>query len=213
MPFTFDAGDLLDQVQAHLIEVENRGVSWSSGQWTPAEALAILNQQVRAFLKDTCAVVDVTAFALTLPAGTFPQTDGWLATWYVSWGTAQLVAKRSLERGDRAEVDLLLLPATGTRPRYYIEDDAAGTLLASVAPVPAVAGHGTQYFVKAGTTLDDESSTVEIPDILAMGAKWATLAQMLAKIGRGADPERAQLAWQRRTEMVEACRVMFLGFA
>lgn len=213
MPSTFIDQTLLNQMQGHLVEPQDLGASWASGQWTFSEVVAYLNQQMQQLLKDTCAVVNFASTALTLPAGTFTQQGDWLITWYVSWGTSQFVGKRSLERGDRAEMDLLLLPATASRPRYYLEDDTPGTLIAAVAPVPAAAGHITQYYVQAGALLEGDGQTVSVPDILAMGVKWGAIAMQLSKVGRGADPERAALAWSRRQEIVEAARLLFLGFA
>ena len=207
---------LLQQLQYAVIEAPDGGQSWLSGLWTRDEVLAVANQQQDRVIFDT-GVVATTAF-LVMSAGDalVALPTNWLRTLAVLWSGAD-GSLRELQRGDSFETDQAIptWQTTGATPLVYMEDDHPGSLIVRIAPAPDVAGGITLFYVRnaVNTPLTGNGVALILPDELAHAVKYATLARLLSKDGRGRDPARAEYCQQRVDLATQATDLILKGWS
>ena len=207
--------DVLSLVQRALVEPVDGGASWPSGLWTRDEVIAGLNTRMRQFLRDTHAIV--TRVAIDVPALTNPITlpADWIATLHCVWleetggGVFDPVAfdigaydgseaRHPLSPCDAFESDLMLptWESTPGTPIVYLDGDQ-GTLTIRLAPVPVTDGILELMYVALPTAATGAGITLSIPDEYLDGIRNGLLANLLGKVGRGSDPQRAAYCEER----------------
>lgn len=204
---------ILSEMQRHLIEVVNGGLSWESDLWTVDEVHGYLNQRQNRFLRETMLLqswanvpytpsqlrhdlpTDFVALARVVwksSTGVFyglPRTDGFAADYGDSdWPTA-----------------------SESRPRFYMEAETP-TRTIQVAPVTTDTGSIEILYVALSAVLGNEyAEFFTVPDLFVPAVKWGTLADMLAKVGRGQDNPRAGYCESRYREGVMAALLLQEG--
>ena len=207
--------DLLTALQYDLLELPNGGASWPSGLWTRDEVLASLSERQARLLKDALVHVKVSSpIAVAATTRRVALPSDWVRTLSVVWTTTATGAVRELLRSDSFEADHGLKDylLTDNTPFVYFEYDA-GQLEMELAPAPIANGTLTLLYVPAGTALNGNGVALTIPDILAHGQKYGTLADLLAKDGRGRDASRAAYSEQRFQLAIDAARILLKGWA
>lgn len=201
---------ILTLLQYALVEPPDGGASWPSGLWTRDEVIAAFNTRMQQYLRDTQAIA--TRIEIPVVAGTNPVTlpVDWIATLAANWRTTGGV-RSPLTPSDSFEIDLAL-PSWETTPNTPIVllDGDDGTLTARLGPVPIADGTLELLYVALATPANGSGVTLTIPDEALDGIKYGTLADLLSKVGRGADPMRAQYC-QERFELGELVTEILLG--
>lgn len=201
---------MLEEVQYTVIEPPDLGATWPSGLWTLAEVLGYANQRQYRFLKETGIVTSTASITANTASGNrFDLPTDWIETIHASWKQAGVY--RPLERTDTWVVDHVKTTwesATGT-PNSYMDAEAP-TLKIQIAPAPTTSGTIEILYVALSTTLDRSGINLTVPDEFMPYIKWGVLADMLNKVGRGQDVDRAGYAEQRFAEGV-ALAQMLLG--
>lgn len=116
-----------------------------------------------------------------------------------------------LTPSDSFEIDLALpsWETTQDTPIVLLDGDD-GTLTARLGPVPSGNGTLELLYVALATPANGSGVILTIPDEALDGIRYGTLADLLSKVGRGADPMRAQYC-QERFELGELVTEILLG--
>lgn len=201
---------LLELMQYALVEPPNMGATWPSGLWTRDEVITALNTRMRQYLRDTQAIALRTEIAVLANDNPITLPSDWIATLAAVWRTAASV-RYPLTPSDMFEIDLALPTwETTTGTPIVILDSDDGTLSARLGPVPDANGTLELLYVALPTAANGSGVTLSIPDEALDGIRYGTLADLLSKVGRGADPLRAQYS-QERFEMGKLLTEMILG--
>jgi hypothetical protein len=204
---------MLNEVQGALIEPENSGASWASGFWTSDEVIGEMNDHQREFLLATLCLM-TPATLVTIPnVLRHPLPQDWIITYDVQWHTSANVWKE-LPRSDSFEVDLMLTNwdyETQPQPDWSSDGDQA-TLTMQVMPAANDNGVLEIIYVACSATLSNSGIAFDVPDEFTPAIKWGVISNMLSKVGRGIDPQRAAYAQQRWLEGIEAAKVMLRGY-
>jgi hypothetical protein len=220
--------ELLSLVQRSLVEPVDGGASWPSGLWTRDEVITGLNTRMRQYLRDTHAIV--TRVPVVVPALTNPVNlpADWIATLHCVWleetggGAFDPVAfdvgafdgseeRHPLSPADAFESDLMLSTweSTPGTPIVYLDGDQ-GTLTLRLAPVPDTDGVLELMYVSLPAAANGSGVTLSIPDEFLDGIRYGVLGNLLGKVGRGSDPQRAAYA-EERFSMGELLTEIILG--
>ena len=220
--------ELLHLVQIALVEPPDGGASWPSGLWTRDEVIAGLNTRMRQYLRDTHAIV--TRIAISVPALTNPVAlpIDWIATLHCVWleetGGAAFDSlafdvgaydgseeRHPLTPCDSFESDLMLptWEATPATPIVYLDGDQ-GTLTIRLAPIPDLNGVLELMYVALPTAATGANIPLSISDEFLDGIKYGLLGNLLGKVGRGSDPQRASYC-EERFELGELLTELILG--
>ena len=205
---------ILEEIQYHLLEPPNLGAEWTTGLWTVAEVVGYANQRQQQFLKEAPVLF---GRALITKSGTISQTlpSDWAVTTRLVWvdndGTWT-----ELPRVDHRELDLALSTwptGTATKPQVYTDADTP-TLTSHVAPIPTNTGHFQITYVPIAPTMDGSGggSVFLVPEEFIPAVKYGIMADMLGKVGRIHDPQRAAYCEARFQEGIRAARSMIGGF-
>lgn len=191
--------DLLERIQYHLMEPPDLGATWPSGLWTQAEVLARMNERQNRFLKASMVMVGMAQLNLLAGVATVALPDDWLTTQDVVWRGTTTGTIRPLIRSDQFQADHghPEWPITAGLPAVYFDYDQP-TLELRVAPTPTEAGTLLLLYIPQGAEFDGTGELPSLADEFTDAAlAWGTLADLLAKDGRGASPDRAGYAESR----------------
>lgn len=206
---------LLTQIQYAVIEPPDGGQSWPSGLWSRDEVLALCNQRQDRFLYDTLLLVGIAILSpVAIGDHQIALPDDWMRTVTLVWRGSDGTV-RELQRVDTFEADHAIPTwfTTNGVPLFYMEDDVPGSLIVQFGPAPTVAGTLELLYVPSGTTLNGNGEILVLPDEAAHVVKYAALADMLSKDGRGRDPQRAAYCEERVTLAKQAVELILEGWA
>lgn len=205
--------ELLTLLQYSLVEPPDGGGSFPSGLWTRDEVIAALNTRLRQLFRDTHLVV--TRVEQAVVASTNPVTlpADWIATLHVVWRTAGSV-RHPLTPCDAFEADLMLptWESTTATPIVYLDGDQ-GTLTLRLAPVPDADGTLEILYVALPALVNGNGVTLAVPDEWLDGVKYGVLADLLGKVGRAYDTERAIYAQGRYDLTKTISEVILAGWS
>lgn len=203
--------DLLQELQFSLMEPPDGGQSWPSEIWRRDEVLQAISQDE--LLKETFLLVTRVEQAVLAGATSVALPTTWLATLQLVWRT-QAGARRVLNPVDMYEADMGLASwqATPATPIAYADLDAT-TLTLRLVPTPVADGTLELLYVAAPAPLLGNGASLTVPDEFVDGVKYAALAELLSKVGRLQDPERAAYC-QQRVELTKlAADIILQGWA
>ena len=202
---------VLELLQYALVEPPDAGASWPSGLWTRDEVITGLNTRMRQFLRDTQAIAAIASIPVVAGTNPIVVPADWIATLAGVFVLTATGVRIPLSTSDAFEVDLAVptWEATGGTPIVVLDGDD-GTLTVRLAPVPDANGTLDLLYVALPVAANGNGVTLSIPDEMLDGIRYGTLADLLGKIGRGADPMRAQYA-QERFEQTELLTEIILG--
>lgn len=204
---------ILGSIQLHLVEPLDSGASWASGFWTVSEVVGYLNQRQYQLLKETLILID-TATLPTIPnvlRHALPQD--WIATYDVQWHDADGGWKELPQSDSYATDHAIPTWDYEQAPAPAVSSDGdQQTLTIQIAPAPSDAGVLEILYVKLSSLLTGLGASFTVPDEFTVAVKWGVIADMLSKVGRAYDPERAKYAESRYQEGVEAGRILLRLF-
>jgi hypothetical protein len=212
MPLTDQ--QVLGVVQRRLIEGDDGGQSWPSALWSFGEVTLSLDQQQDRFLRATHCHVGIALVSAVIGQSRYDLPDDWIQTVLVVWRPAG-GAPIELPLGDSFQADLAIptwstVPGT---PRLFADAELP-TRTGQVMPAPDVDGVFELVYIPRGTTLTGQGEFVTLVDDLARAALVpAVLGDLLSKVGRGADPIRAQACKDRVALAEAAVAILLQGFA
>jgi hypothetical protein len=203
--------DLLNGIQYNLVEPPNGGASFPSGLWFRDEVIATINTRQKKLLRDTHLLTQRVEQAVGASTDPVTLPTDLIATLQLVWRVTATGARSILTPSDAFEADLLVptwqtVPAT---PIVYLDFDA-DTLTLRLAPIPDVAGTLEILYVAAPTAATGANRTLSLPDEFCDGVEWGVLADLLGKVGRGGDPQRAQYC-SDRFDLCEIVTDIILG--
>lgn len=206
--YTVTVCQLLSEIQEHLLEEVNGGVSFGSGLWTTAEVIAYLNLRLSRFLVET-GVVQVRTLQAAAAADDFwnlptDLIDLRRAAWVEGSTTTPL------PRIDSMQADLWQAweTNTGTPLTHMLVPEPS--LQIRLAPQPANNGTLDLIYVANFDPVIADCSVLPIPDEWTPYIKWGVISDMLSKEGEANDPQRAGYAEKRWDEGIALARV-FMG--
>jgi len=127
---------VMEEIQYHLLETPDSGVSWADAIWTATEVTQYAIQRQNRFLKAVpvqlgrAEIINSSALSQPLP-------EDWMVTFRLVWKDAD-GSWIELPRVDHRELDLGLTTwpnGTATQPQYFADTDT-DTLNIDVVPVP-----------------------------------------------------------------------------
>ena len=206
---------LLQQIQYAVIEPPDGGQSWPSQLWTRDEVLGLANQRQDRFLHDTLLLVGIAILSpVNIGDHSIALPADWTRTVSLVWrGNDGIV--RELQRVDTFEADHAIPTwfTTNGVPLFYMEDDVPSSGVVQFGPAPTVAGTLELLYVPLGTPLNGNGEILVVPDECAHVIKYAVLADMLSKDGRGRKPAEAEYCEQRVTLAKQAVDLILEGWA
>lgn len=207
---------ILNEMQYHLVEPADNGLTWPSGQWTATEVIQLLNQRQNQFLKETMILLKRTALAQVLPEVVRHALPAdWIVTQRIVWkatnGTYTEVPRSDTMEATNSIINWTFNFGDEDKPQLY-NDAEAQTLTILTMPAVDVSGELQILYAYLGTALTGLGVNLTVPDEFAPTIKWGTLADMLSKLGRAYDTLRSQYCEQRYREGVEAARMMLSGW-
>lgn len=190
--------ELLNALQYNLIEPPNGGASFPSGLWARDEVLATINTRQKKLLRDTHLLTTRAEQAVVAGTDPVPLPTDLLVALQLVWRVTATGARSILTPSEMFEVDLLIPTWQTVRatPQVYLDFDA-DTLTLRLAPLPDVSGTLELLYVAAPTQATGANRTLSLPDEFCDVVEWGVLADLLGKVGRGADPGRAQYCTER----------------
>jgi len=199
---------LLEEIQYTVIEAPDLGATWASGLWTVTEVLAYANQRQYRFMKDTEIVLSTSSITANTGAGnSFALPTDWISTYRAGW--KQSTTYRPLQRSDTWQADHAIptWEATAGTPKLFMDAETP-TLTIQIAPAPDTNGTIELIYVALTTLLDRSGVNLTVPDEFAPYIKWGILADMLSKVGRGQDLDRAGYCEQRFSEGIALAQTL-----
>jgi len=205
---------VLSDIQRSLLETVNSGASYSSQQWTAAEVIGYLNNRQDQFLKDS-GILLKRATVNTLPSVLrHALPSDWIMTQRIAWESLDSVFTE-VPRGDGWEADHVLLDwpynQDLTKPAIYTDGEVP-TLEFETFPGIGVSGILHVLYAYVGTTLTGGGVNMSVPDEFVPAIKWGVVEDMLSKVGRAQDPDRAAYAKSRYDEGVAAAKAILAGW-
>jgi hypothetical protein len=207
--------NVLNECQYALIETPNNGASWGSGLWTTSEVINYLNQRQFDFLKRT-ALLMARATLNTIPQEVRQALPSdWITTQRVAWLDAGTNLITEVPRGDGWEADhgIPTWPYDNAPgPPLLYTDGEVPNLQLEIMPPTQASGVLQILYVNLSATLSNSGVAFTVPDEWTPCIKWGVIADMLGKVGRGHDPQRASYAESRYQEGVEAAKLALQGW-
>lgn len=200
---------ILNEIQYALLETPNNGASMSSQLWTIAEVIDALNKAQQIFMKDTGLLLDHAALVTTPNVFRQPMPENWIIIHRVSWATYAGVFT-ALGRADSYEADAGITnwaTTTAARPQIYMDAELP-TLEIQIAPASYNGGILHVLYVAEPDQVSNTGVLMTVVDEFIPYVKWKTLSILLTKIGRAADPARADYCNQRYNEGVAVARTL-----
>jgi hypothetical protein len=208
--------DTLNEIQYQLLETPNSGVSWGSGCWTAAEVIQYCNQRQHRFLKETGILYSQLPIQVGAGVSEVDLPDVWIATLRASWRNFTTGQITEVPRSSWWEADHSI-PAwpsqTAARPQLYMDTEGSQNLKGHLAPPPTAAGELSLICVALAGLLDGTGEIWTVPYDFVPYVKYGVMADMLNKVGRAHDPQRAGYCEARYNEGVEAAKLMLNGWA
>lgn len=213
--------NLMSEIQAAMLEPTiDGGMTWTSGMWTQTEVLQYINQRQDRFLKESQLITSWTTIAVTAGQLRPALPTDWIATVRVSWnGTGNPVAPGStyiqLPRADSWSADngVPTWPSvTATRPSVYMDSETP-TLFLQLAPAPTGIGTLSLYYISVGNNLDGSGEQFDTPDEFMPYIRYGVMSDMLTKLGRIQDANRAAYCEMRFEEGVELAKSWITGYS
>lgn len=205
--------DLLTDLQLAVLEPPDGGQSWPSEAWTRDEVLGNLNASIWSLLRDTHLVITRAEIVVLANATSVALPTDWIATAEAVWRSAANV-RTPLGPVDAFEGDCAL-PSWETTPGTPIGlvDLDLSTLTARLIPTPITNGTVELLYVARPATVAGAGTTLGVPDDYLSGVKYQTLGQMLRKVGRLTDPERAAYCEGRYRLTVTVAEIILGGWS
>jgi hypothetical protein len=207
--------EVLGNVQASLLEPNNGGVSFLSGIWTPAQALASLNDRQRRFLSETGITVMV-AYQGGTGATRYDVPNNVVDIRRVAWANEAFPAAYvELPRADAWELDHgdpNWPNESAVSPDLYMEDHLP-SLVIEINPLPTDSGEMELTATTDGVTLTGAGVALSVPDDFSPYLAWGVRADLLGAEGEGNDPVRAAHCESRFAEGIELARILVSGGA
>lgn len=205
---------VLEEIQYHMLESPDLGITWTDNLWTAAEIVGYANQRQERFLKEApvllgrAEIVNSGVLAQPLP-------EDWLITYRLVWKDDN-GDRIELPRVDHRELDLALASwpnGTAAQPAVYADTDTS-SLEVHVAPIPTNAGEFEVTYVPSAPVLDGlgVDSIFMVPEEFVPYIKYGIMADMYAKNGRAHNPELAQYCEARWEEGIQYVIAMVRGF-
>jgi len=206
--------EVLDELQQHLLEGVDSGVTVQSGLWTPAELLDALNDRQVRFLEDTLLLVSPATLLTTPNVLRHDYPSDWICSYDVAYRNADN-EWNELAKADGYEADnssAFEWPIELGPPLLYTDGELP-TLQIQIMPASLDAGVIYILYTANPTELTGAGTAFTVPDEFVPAVKWGALADLLGKVGRGADPERSQYCESRYQEGVAAAAITLSGWA
>lgn len=204
----------MSEIQSALLEPTiDGGATWTSSMWTQAEVLQYINQRQDRFLKESQLLTSWTTVAVSAAQQRPALPDDWVATVRVSWLPSGGTTYVNLPRADSWSADNgspTWASTTATRPVVYMDSETP-TLQVQLAPAPTGAGTLSLYYISVGNLLDGTGEIFDLPDEFIPYLKYGVIADMLTKLGRVQDAQRASYCEQRFAEGVELAKSWISG--
>lgn len=204
---------ILTEMQYSLVEPPDGGLTVQSGLWSVTELTDAINTAQQWLTRELWPVVSI-AVLNTVPnqlRHDLPQT--WLETIRVAWqepdGTIASLGRDSSWSSDYLDEDWTY--TMSPKPLTYNDSETPVPSL-QVMPTASDAGLLHIWYAALPTALSNTGVAWTIPDPLVPTAKWAALAQLLGKDGRGQDLPRAQAAQARAQEGLELAKLALGGW-
>lgn len=205
---------VLNEIQYHMLESPDLGVTWTDGLWTAAEVVGYANQRQERFLKEAPVLLgraNITNSGVLAQ----PLPEDWLISYRLIWRDDN-GDRIELPRVDHRELDLALATwpnGTAAQPQVYADTDTA-SLTIHVAPIPTNGGDFQITYVPSAPTLDGlgDDSIFMVPEEFVPFIKYGIMADMFGKNGRAHNAQLAQYCEARFAEGVELVRAMVRGF-
>lgn len=207
--YTIPVCELLSEIQAHLLEDINGGVSFSSGLWTVTEVLNYLNHRIARFLMETGCLQVHTTQAAAAAADFYDLPTDLIDLRHVSWIRGSMTTV--LPRADSLQVDLAFdnWDSVNGTPSVHLQVPEQ-SLEVRVAPRASADGTLDLIYVRNVPAVTNDCSIMPLPDEWVPFVKWGVISDMLAKEGEANDPQRSQWAEQRYVEGVALAR-LYMG--
>jgi hypothetical protein len=208
--YTVTVCEILSEIQAHLLETVDGGLTFGSGLWTVAEVMKLLNARLSRFLVETGIMIYRTTQAALETDIVYNLPTDLIDLRRVAWttgGTTNVLPRMDAEQADLWNNMWESQTANGPQGHMQFPEES---LEIRLAPQPNAAGTLDFLYVKNFTPLVADCSIIPFPDEWSWAVKYGVLADMLSKEGEANDPERASYCEQRFNEAVELAR-LYLG--
>lgn len=205
--------DVLSDIQSLLAEPVDGGATFPSGMWEPSEMRSYLNEVQQDVIRSTGCVLTRVPLACAPHVNRHALPQDWIATQRLTWVRASDSRVYVLERSDIWELDAALpnwRNLSGT-PAYFTDGDVPSATV-QIAPAASVPGTLKLLYLALPAVTTGAGVPLTIPDDMAVGLVWGTLAHALTKEGRAKDPARAAFAQQRFEMIDEAVNLLLRGW-
>lgn len=207
---------VLNEIQGHLVEPQDNGATWASGHWTVSEVIGHLNNIQYDFLKRTQILLKRGSLATLPEVFRHDLPVDLISIHRVVWKSADTPAVYTeVPRSDGWEADHTTLDwpyEFAQVPKGYTDGELP-SLQIETFPAVNVAGQLQVLYSYLSTLLTGLGVNFTVPDEFVPCIKWGVMADMLGKVGRGHDPQRAEYCSQRYEEGIEAAEIMLSGWA
>jgi hypothetical protein len=208
---------ILSQMQAHLVETVDGGVSVSSGLWTVAEWVEALDQAQLWLVRETMAITNYAELDPASPSlHRIPLPSDWLITRRVVWWGSSNATSKELPRGSVWSASLLASDWETTdslSPMAYSDFETQQLILELLPASSDATGYALITYIPRTPALSNSGVAISFPDACTPTIKWRALAILLGKEGRGMDLARAGLAQQFADEGKMALVALMKGWA
>jgi hypothetical protein len=205
---------VLEEIQYHMLEAPDLGVTWADDMWTATEVIQYANLRQERFLKEApvllgrAEIVNSAALAQPLP-------EDWMITYRLIWKDDN-GDRIILPRVDHHELDAALSTwptGTAAQPQVYADTDMS-TLSIHVAPIPTNGGEFEILYVPSAPTLDGlgVDSIFMVPEEFVPYIKYGIMADMYSKNGRAHNPALAAYCEGRFQEGIQMVLSMVRGW-
>lgn len=208
---TFTDQDIMEQIQYAVIEPPDSGATWPSGLWTKAEVAEYVDQRQTKFLKDTHAQFGIAEIAVTADFNEYNLPGDWINTIRVLW-TDEDGNMSELPRSDTWEADNGIPTwsyVAGTPKIFY---DGGRPITIRIMPIPDTAGTLQVHYVPYPALIEGNGETFTLPSEFVHFVRYGAMADMLSKVGRAQDSDRAEYCARRYQMGVEIARLLLKGF-
>ena len=197
---------LLEEIQLHLLEVADSGMTWQL--WTETEVREAVGNRLRKFFAASGFIRERRTVAGTSGVNTYSLPSDILQVRRVVWNTG--VVRVTLSQIDDFALDNSNPEWQGLTgvPETYIEDPLGPNTI-QVIPTPSASGTLELVIVPQPEELVG-CMNIPIPAMFVPYLKYGVLADMLGKEGEANDPKRAEYCESRWMEGIELAQA-FLG--
>lgn len=195
--------EFLNDLQWLLVEPQDGGLTWPSGLWSVAEVLAAINRVQSEFIRRTEITAAWTILPVVAGTGAITVPQDYILTEEVIFSNG--TTANPLARSDEWELDRAIpsWEETAAAPIVYGDGIADDVLDLVIGPTPNVNGFVYLLYLACGAPISNDGTTeFTVPDEAVVTILWGVLADLLDKVGRGEDLQRAQYCHQRFEEGV-----------